>query len=167
MPYFVSATGDVFDLDPDVMGVFQREAHEAKIASRELRPVDPSRESVREVRTVIATMRDGSECVATKWVLEDVAVERATYPVATDERAQLMAEAKALGLDPHHRVGVARLREMVAAAQAAAPAEDEAVYDRDALETRATELFDYEALEAIDTMSDADLAAAVAAAEAE
>ena len=169
MTYFVSPTGDVFDLDPEVMTRFQLEAHETKIERGELRPVDPAVETVREVRTVIATMRDGSEVVSTKWVLEAVAVERATIPEPSSERDMLMAQAVELGLDPHHKVGVKRLREMIAAATPA-PAvdpEDEPVYDRDALETRATELFDAEALEAIDTMSDADLAAAVAAAEAE
>lgn len=171
MAYFVAPTGDVYDIDVDVLSQFGLEAHENKVAKGELRPVDETRETVREVRTVVAVTREGTEVVSTKWVLEAVAAERATYPEPSSERDVLLAEAKALGLDPHHRVGVKRLQEMVEVARAKAAEtpedEDAEVYDRDALETRATELFDIEALEAIDTMSDADLAAAVAAAEAE
>lgn len=38
--------------------------------------------------------------------------------IETDERAALFAKAKAMGLTPHQRHGVAKLREMIAAAKA-------------------------------------------------
>jgi hypothetical protein len=38
----------------------------------------------------------------------------ATATDEPDERAELMAQAKALGLNPHHKAGVEKLREMIA-----------------------------------------------------
>lgn len=79
-------------------------------------------------------------------------------------RVELLEQAKALGLKVTERTSAKRLAAAIAAAEADSPA---APTDRAALEARAFELFSGDELEAIDVMSDDDLAAAIAVAEAE
>lgn len=43
---------------------------------------------------------------------------RADKPIGDADKDELMAEAKALGLEPHHRAGVEKLKEMIAEAKA-------------------------------------------------
>jgi hypothetical protein len=62
------------------------------------------------------TLADGSQIVVNNAAEEDVALGELT-DVPADERESLMAEAKALGLTPHHRTGADKLREMIASAK--------------------------------------------------
>lgn len=55
------------------------------------------------------TLADGSVIV-----VNNAEEEAAATGDQSDERAELMAQAKELGLNPHHKTGVEKLREMIA-----------------------------------------------------
>lgn len=122
---------------------FARERWDAKIERGDLVviPDDEIEERVVDGATVYVHVSSGA---------------RADAVTAVD----LAARAAELGIDVDKRWGTKRLAAEVAKAEQAAA-------DRVVLEARARELFDDDELEAIDVMSDEDLAAAIAAAEAE
>lgn len=60
------------------------------------------------------TLADGSQMIARNAEEEAVLVGESK---TDDERQALMDRAKELGLDPHHRTGVEKLREMIKAAE--------------------------------------------------
>lgn len=60
------------------------------------------------------TLADGSQMLVQNADEEAVL----TAPAETSERDALLAEAKALGLNPHHKTGEDKLRAMIAEAKA-------------------------------------------------
>lgn len=60
------------------------------------------------------TLADGSQILVQNENEEFAAVGEQELPAEMqDERETLMAEAKALGLNPHHKLGADRLRQMI------------------------------------------------------
>jgi hypothetical protein len=116
--FFVTDTGDVVELDVPNEGTFRRDWHDAELKAGRLRPVGDD-EQVRTVETVLGYTRDGKPMIAVKYVLEAVAVATVDEPEA--ERAELLQQARDLGLEPHGNAGVARLRSMIEKATAPQP----------------------------------------------
>lgn len=61
------------------------------------------------------TLADGS--VITVNSAEEEAAAVGDEEPESDERAELMAQARALGLNPHHKLGVDKLRELILSKQ--------------------------------------------------
>lgn len=63
------------------------------------------------------TLADGSQMLVHN-ADEEAVLSAPSVPAPTNERDALLAEAKALGLNPHHKTGEDKLRAMIAEAKA-------------------------------------------------
>lgn len=63
------------------------------------------------------TLADGSQMLVHN-ADEEAVLSAPSVPTQTNERDALLAEAKALGLNPHHKTGEDKLRAMIAEAKA-------------------------------------------------
>lgn len=63
------------------------------------------------------TLADGSQMLVHN-ADEEAVLSAPSLPAETNERDALLAEAKALGLNPHHKTGEDKLRAMIAEAKA-------------------------------------------------
>ncbi len=150
---FITDAGSIVELDVPAEGTFRRQWHDQDVERGHLRPLGGN-EKVREVETHLGFTKDGDAIVGRKLVLEEVAVEQIDKPI--EEREELMQQAKDLGLSPHHRTGVERLRTMIDEATAPDPADGKLeVIDQPGLSDEDVELVE-EAADADAVVTDGD-----------
>lgn len=144
--------GGIFQMDVPRPSM-QREAFNARIASGALRVLDAD-----TVDTV--ALADGS----TMFVRRQATPGDAPVAASAVTKAELVERAKALGVKSPAKLTVDNLTSAITEAEAALEATAAA---RAALEERARELFDAADLDDIDALSDEQLAALIAEAEAD